>query len=193
MLWNSLAVQWYVCSVEIWASTWESFFLLPSGIKNSNNSPRSHSHLPWLQFSSSLWSMQSNTSSQRQRRGMQWARFRQRNSSSLHSFTQPTCQQRHTVNHQNCPFEHCCQLQSEETKTNYFLVAFCESCEAALTSSEPSRQLSCPSHRRLADTHPPLAHTYSFMEHEGATGRGQSISVNNLSFLSWKSLRWDFF
>lgn len=54
--------------------------------------------LPWLQFSSSLWSMQSNTSSQRQRRGIQWARFRHRNSSSLHSFTQPTCPQRH--NHQ---------------------------------------------------------------------------------------------
>lgn len=55
---------------------------LPSG-------PRSRGRLPWLQFSSSLWSMQSKTSSQRQRRGMQCARFRQRNSSSRHSFTQP--------------------------------------------------------------------------------------------------------
>lgn len=51
-------------------------------------------HLPWLQFSSSLWSMQSKTSSQRQRRGMQCARFRQRNSSSRHSFTQPIYQDR---------------------------------------------------------------------------------------------------
>lgn len=50
--------------------------------------------LPWLQFSSSLWSMQSKMSSQRQRRGMQCARFRQRNSSSWHSFTQPICQDR---------------------------------------------------------------------------------------------------
>lgn len=60
----------------------------------------SHSYLPWLQFSSSLWSMQSNTSSQRQRRGIQCARFRQRNSSSLHSFTQPTCEQAYTLNQQ---------------------------------------------------------------------------------------------
>ena len=36
-----------------------------------------------------------------------------------------------------------------------------------LTSSEPSRQLSCPSQRRLADTHPPLAHTYSLSEQDG--------------------------
>lgn len=43
--------------------------------------------------------------------------------------------------------------------------------KAALTSSEPSRQLSCPSQRRLADTHPPLAHTYSFTEQEGTTGK----------------------
>lgn len=50
---------------------------------------RSRGRLPWLQFSSSLWSMQSKTSSQRHRRGMQCARFRQRNSSSRHSFTQP--------------------------------------------------------------------------------------------------------
>lgn len=41
--------------------------------------------------------------------------------------------------------------------------------EAALTSSEPSRQLSCPSHRRLAETQPPLAHTYSLREHVGRT------------------------
>lgn len=39
----------------------------------------------------------------------------------------------------------------------------------ALTSSEPSRQLSCPSHRRLAETQPPLAHTYSLREHVGRT------------------------
>lgn len=54
---------------------------------------RAHAHArpPWLQFSSSLWSMQSKTSSQRQRRGMQCARFRQRNSSSRHSFTHPIC------------------------------------------------------------------------------------------------------
>ena len=50
--------------------------------------------LPWLQLSSSLWSTQSKTSSQCQRRGMQWARFRHRNSSSLHSFTQPVCGER---------------------------------------------------------------------------------------------------
>lgn len=55
----------------------------------------------------------------------------------------------------------------------FWLFFIFESCEAALTSSEPSRQLSCPSHRRLADTHPPLAHTYSFTEHEGATGEGK--------------------
>lgn len=54
---------------------------------------RPRRRLPWLQFSSSLWSMQSKTSSQRQRRGMQCARFRQRNSSSRHSFTQPICQE----------------------------------------------------------------------------------------------------
>ena len=37
------------------------------------------------------------------------------------------------------------------------------------TSSEPSTQLSCPLHLRLAETQPPLAHTYSFREQEGAT------------------------
>lgn len=61
--------------------------------------------LPWLQFSSSLWSTQSNTSSQRQRRGIQWARFRHRNSSSLHSFTQPIYQHRGAVNQRKHSFE----------------------------------------------------------------------------------------
>lgn len=46
-----------------------------------------------------------------------------------------------------------------------------------LTSSEPSRQLSCPSHRRLADTQPPLAHTYSLTEH---VGRTEQALVNNV-------------
>lgn len=46
----------------------------------------------------------------------------------------------------------------------------------ALTSSEPSRQLSCPSHRRLADTQPPLAHTYSLTEHVGRTGKAAGVS-----------------
>lgn len=41
--------------------------------------------------------------------------------------------------------------------------------QTALTSSEPSRQLSCPSHLRLAETQPPLAHTYSLAEHVGRT------------------------
>lgn len=51
--------------------------------------------------------MQSSTSSQRQRRGMQWARFRHRNSSSLHSFTHPTCPKSHFSSIQcylNCQF-----------------------------------------------------------------------------------------
>lgn len=93
--------------------------ILPSGIKHPKCSLYEVTllDLPWLQFSSSLWSMQSNTSSQRQRRGIQWARFRQRNSSSLHSFTQPTCQQGYTVNHQKCLSHWCCQLQSGKTKT----------------------------------------------------------------------------
>lgn len=59
----------------------------------------------------------------------------------------------------------------------FFLLFF-----TALTSSEPSRQLSCPSHRRLADTQPPLAHTYSLTEHVGTTGEGQSVLVNSPLF-----------
>lgn len=44
-----------------------------------------------------------------------------------------------------------------------------------LTSSELSRQLSCPSHLRLADTQPPLAHTYSFREQEGSTAKQMMV------------------
>lgn len=83
-----------------WHFKFQIKFYLQGSNTQSDHHVRPHSVLPWLQFSSSLWSMQSNTSSQRQRRGIQWARFRHRNSSSLHSFTQPTFQQRYTVNHQ---------------------------------------------------------------------------------------------
>lgn len=142
--------------------------------------------LPWLQFSSSLWSMQSNTSSQRQRRGMQCARFRHRNSSSRHSFTQPICQDRSERDRQKL------FTLSPKVPPNYsWMFEWIIGCwfkkeyfdkwswlrglvGGSLTSSEPSRQLSCPSHRRLADTQPPLVHTYSLTEHVGRTGKGIS-------------------
>lgn len=46
----------------------------------------------------------------------------------------------------------------------------------SLTSSEPSRQLSCPSQRRLADTQPPLVHTYSLTEQDGTTAEEKSVT-----------------
>lgn len=46
---------------------------------------------------------------------------------------------------------------------------------SSLTSSEPSRQLSCPSQRRLADTQPPLVHTYSLTEQDGTTTEEKSV------------------
>lgn len=46
----------------------------------------------------------------------------------------------------------------------------------SLTSSEPSRQLSCPSQRRLADTQPPLVHTYSLTEQDGTTAGEKRVT-----------------
>lgn len=152
---------------------------------------RPRRRLPWLQCSSSLWSMQSKTSSQRQRRGMQCARFRQRNSSSRHSFTQPICQEKESTGVKAVrPFS---GAPPEYSLMFEWITGYCglgkrvfwwmelaaergRGVGGALTSSEPSRQLSCPSHRRLADTQPPLAHTYSLTEHVGRTGKAARVS-----------------
>lgn len=89
----------------------------------------------------------------------------------------------HDLINSSSPLNYCTPGSCTAHKKPYFLIVFFIS-HTALTSSEPSRQLSCPSHRRLADTHPPLAHTYSLTEHVGTAGEGQSVLVNIPPFLT---------
>lgn len=99
------------------------------------------------------------------------------------------------INHQNCPLEWLGGYIAWWEGLYDWTTAHCEAPlqnkinkwkkrkHIVLTSSEPSRQLSCPSQRKLADTHPPLAHTYSLTEHVGTTGEERGTLVPSWSFL----------